>query len=326
MLLCLLIRALADEPVTPEDRALHLIEEAMRMRQAGDATSAMHILTDIASMVPPTLKSAWLYQQGVTAELSGDTESAERFYLEVIAYNDTLVPDARLRLAMVYQERAYFEGAYEQILALSGYSDLSEADQALIALQKGITELNMGHKRKGIQDIQTALVGADAAKLSPWLRAEAHYALAKVLYDEAMDIHLPVSERRAVRALKAHSERMKAAEQQVLAIIQLNEVEWVLAALLVMGDAWRDYALELAAVPPPRRVAKESDTLVAWKTAIGHYTDNANGKAWNAYDQGIKLAIRLAWESPRVAELKARQAELPSPAPPPAPRTGLEQY
>lgn len=326
MLLGLLMRALADEPVTPEDRALHLIEEAMRMRQAGDSTSAMHILTDIASMVPPTLKSAWLYQQGVTAELSGDMESAERFYLEVIAYNDTLVPDARLRLAMVYQERANFDAAYAQIVALAGYSDLSEADQQLVALQKGITELNMGHKRKGIKDIQTALIGADATNLSPWLQAEAHYALAKVLYDEAMDIHLPVSERRAVRALKAHSEIMKAAEQQVLAIIQLNEVEWVLASLLVMGDAWRDYALELAAVPPPRRVAKESDTLVAWKTAIGHYVENANGKAWNAYDQGIKLAIRLAWESPRVAELKARQAELPKPAPPPAPRTGLEQY
>ena len=66
--------------------------------------------------------------------------------------------------------------------------------------------------------------------------------------------------------------------------------------------------MELRAAKPPRKFGIVDQ--LAWRKEIEHYADNADTKAWHAYDEGVTLATRLGWESPRVAELKERRLEV----------------
>lgn len=315
-MLFLLTLLLAAEPTPPPPAAspgtvdaAPLLEEAVKLRQDGRGEAAARMLKELEPLIPADLFGEYLYQRAITEELLVHPPEAMHLYERVIELGDARSADARLRLAMMLEDQGRGREALEQIRQLAGLNAWNDADALTIQLLQGMTEIDAGMKKRGIKHVQSALDGLDGTELDLWLRARARYSLARVLYDEAMDYHLVGSDRKAARNLKKRAIRMKAAEQQLLAMIQLNQVEWILAGLLAMGDAYRDWAVELRGAPPPKRLS--DNEAITWRTEIGHYADNADTKAWHAYDEGLQLALRLSWESPRIAELKARRDEIP---------------
>jgi tetratricopeptide (TPR) repeat protein len=234
---------------------------------------------------------------------------AESFYRQAIAEDKgtASIPagnDAALRLAMVLEGQGRDREALEEIRKLAGLQDWSEADAATIELQRGILEVNQGFTRKGVRHIEEALSSFEGTDSQTWLRAKGRYTLALVLYSQAMKLDFDASDKKAARNLKKRAELMRSAEDQVLAVIGLNQVEWVLACLIALGDAYLDWGADLKAAKAPKGLSEAEAEI--WRTEILRYASNAEKRALHAWEQGIELAIRLDFESTRTTELKTR--------------------
>lgn len=285
-----------------------LIEAAVQTRQEGNLAAATRLLAELEPRVPAENYAEYLYQRAICAELGLEPSEAQRLYERVIGLQDQRVPDAHLRLAMVLEGLGQYREALDHVLIVNGINNLSEADLLTVQLQRGIAELNLGRRGPGLRNTQEALGQLEGTENSRWMRAKARYTIAQMLYLEAMDIHMTGSDRKAARNLKRRAALMREAEDQILALIAYKETEWILASMVAMGDAYRDWATELRAATPPRKF--DIVDQLAWRKEIERYAENADTKAWHAYDEGITLATRLAWESPRVAELKERRLEV----------------
>lgn len=285
-----------------------LLDQAIELRQRGDRAASDRLLAELEPLMGPDLRGEWLYQRGVSAELAGDHAAAADLYRRSAATPGPRVADARMRLAYMLEELGRYEEALDQIALLSGMGGWGEADARALELQRGITELYLGEERRGLRRIEAALAALEGTQDLAWLRAKARYMLARHHYLIAADIPLAVRDRKAGRNLRSRALEMKAAEDEVIEVARLQQVEWVLASLILMGDAYRDLAAELRSAQPPKGL--DSVQLLAWQNEIDHYADNAETKAWNAYDQGVQFATRLGWESPRLLEIRARRDEM----------------
>lgn len=300
----------AEPPAEPPALAdpLAAIDAAIRLRQEGDLATATRMLDEMELLVPASAWNWYLYQRGICAELSGDLTGAQNYYETVIANGAEHVADARFRLALVWEAQGKDEQALEQVLALAKSKGLDEADQITVALQYGISLVNSGKTRKGVRRIEKALAQVEGGDTHRYLRAKARYTLATVLIEQVADQDLSGSEKQAVRDLQARSLAIQAAEQQVLAVIALQEVEWILAGLILMGDAYQALAGDLAQRQPD---PSWSEALAAeFRAEVSRRVNNGYTKAYAAYDEGISLATRLGYESPRLAVLRARRAGL----------------
>lgn len=306
MLLLLLAAALAQDPASPplRDPAV-VIEEAITLRRGGDPDGAAALLRALSPMVAEDQRGWLLYQQGVCEELAFRPAAAKGYYEQVIARGGSEALDARFRLALVLEELDEDDAALEQILTLAKQKGLDERDQVTIALQRGIAEVRTGKTRRGAKRIQAALDAVEGGETHTWMRAKGRYTLAKALLDEAAGMKLRGSEKRVVKRLKGRAERLLAAEKQIIAIATLEEPEWILAGLIDLGDGYTRLADELLAAPAPRKLSDEQEAI--YREELAQKAEVLRTKAFHAWDQGVALATRIGWESPRVGTLKARR-------------------
>jgi hypothetical protein len=281
------------------------IDEAVGLRRGGDLVAARALLLAIEPHVPQDLRPLWLYQLGVTEELAWRPDEALQRFTEVIATDHPLALDARFRRALVREDLGDAKGALQDVLVLSRARGLDEDDAMTLALQRGITEVETGRTRRGIRRIERALAAVESGVTHRYMRAKARYTLARALLEEANGRSLDGGERRAARNLGLRARAIQAAESQIVALIALEEPEWILASLLALGEAYTALAVDLRGAPAPRRLSDEQERIYAQE--VGRRADVAASKAHHWYDAGVELAARLDWESPRVARLVERR-------------------
>lgn len=285
------------------------IEDAVHTRMTGNLDGATALLEAYA---PEPEEEGWYrYQRAINAEMGGDPARAEALYRAAIELGGPVALDARFRLALVLEERGRPDEALAEILALAREKGLNEADEATLALQRGIGEVATGRVRRGVRDIEAALAPLEGFGSHRYMRAKARATLADVLCDEADRLELRGGERRQVRRLKLRAEQLVAAEAQVAEVARLNEPEWVLAGLLRLGDAYAALAEDIAANRPPARLSPAED--VVYREEVGKRAAVVRAKAEHIWRSGVELATRLPWESRRVGELRARLGDAGSP-------------
>ena len=284
------------------------VNAAIRIRQRGDIAGARELLLALGPMVPDEERAWYLYQRGICEDLDHKPAEARVFYEQAIALYGEGALDARYRRVLVLEELGEHEEALAEMRAIDRAKGLSDDDELIVALQRGMSELDAGRRRQGVHRIQAALDASEGNPTHTYMQAKARYFLARVLLEEAAALSLTGPERRVVRNLKGRAERIKAAEAQIIAVARLQEPEWVLAGLILFGDAHASLADELAASPPPRKLtAAEAEV---YRKEVAEKAENVRTKAYHAYDQGVAMAARLAWESPRVTEITARRDSL----------------
>lgn len=287
------------------------LTDAITLRQRGDVDGARALLVAFESQVPAEALANYLYQRGICEEIDQAPTAALAFYEQVIALTAEQAGagvglDAHFRRALVLEDLGQHEAALEEVLALDRVRGLSAEDEITVALQRGISELLTGKRARGIRRIQQALAATEGAATHEYLRAKARYHLARALLEEADALSLVGPERRVVKRLAGRALRIKAAEQQIIALAALQEPEWVLASLISLGDSYGRLATDLGASPPPKRLDEAQASI--YRSEVAKKVENVRTKSFHAYDQGVALATRLAWESGRVATLKERRA------------------
>ncbi len=295
--------SLAAPPVEPPFSAR--IQEAVQIRQSGQNATALTFLEALEPQVPAEYRGLWLYQRGICAEVAWDYEAAVALHQGAIDAGGEFVLDARYRQALSLEALGRDAEAVDAIRELARARGLDNTDRLAIAIQKATTEVKAGKRWRGTRHLNAALADAEAANLHTYLQAKAHAALAAAHFADAAELRLRGSEKRLVKRLKERAALITAGEDEILKIIELDEVEWVLASLLDIGAAYEALGSELEAVAPPR-----GEDPAAYAQALAPYVNNVRTKARNIYGLGIELAVRLGWESPRVAKLREEKARL----------------
>ena len=74
------------------------------------------------------------------------------------------------------------------------------------------------------------------------------------------------------------------------------------------GDSYVRLADALAKAPAPKRLTDPQEEI--YRAELVKKAGNVRTKAYHAFDQGVAVATRLAWESPVVTVLQERRAVL----------------
>lgn len=284
------------------------IEDAIALRRGGDIPGARNLLLAMEPLVTDGERGWYLYQRGVCEELDNHPDRAEGLYREAIDVGGDTVLDAHFRLALVLEDQHRDAEALREIVGLDHVKGLEERDEITIALQRGITEVHTHHPRRGIRRISKALEIADVGNTHAYMRSKARATLVEVILSEADRLTLDGPERRMVRRLKRRAQAIKDAEAQIIELAGLQEPEWILASLVALGDAYLSLGDAVASAPPPARLDAASAGI--YRSEVAKKAENAKTKAYHAWDSGVALATRLGYESPRVAVLKERRAQL----------------
>jgi len=272
-------------PMSQQD----LLEEAVALRQVGAFDDAKRLLVE-ASAKGGEVSEEVAYQQGVLAEVTEQWSEAIAAYESVVATwpKGSSAQDARFRRAYCLEELGEHKAATAAVKQLQHDGEWSEHDARTILLQRGITELRSGKTRRGVRRILFALEsGTDDRS---WIRAKARLALVRAQLDMASRIKFK-GDKRAAKQLVKRAKLLEAAEKQAIVMFNLNEPEFALEGLLMLGDGYLALYDALVSTPPPRKV-KDTDAFVA---AVRKKGAILRTKALARYGEGVRVAARTQW-------------------------------
>lgn len=315
------------EAIPPDQ--LH--EEAVERRKLGDYEGAEARLRYLAARQDgPSIELAL----GITLELEERYADALGCYDAVLAKwpNAPEATNAAFRRALVLGDLGRHAESLAQVRALlrrgeggsrrtSPRKSWTERDRQTLELVRGVEELDSGHVRRGLRRIHRTLVALQGTDAIPWIRARARAAVVHHLLDEAASIPL-VGNKRAARNLKRRAALMSQAEDQVIAIARLKQVEYALLGVEQLGDAYMRLHDDMLAAPPPHRLTDEQ--VAIYRQEVASKAKILQAKAWRFYDEGVSLALRSGWQGHLAHDLKARRDAIDPLAPPAATAVGGE--
>ncbi len=288
-----------------------LLEEAAARRLRGDLVGARGILALVLARGGPVpLGPALLYQLGLCLEAEGDPVHALAVYDHLVrAFPEA--PESRdgwFRRALCLEDLGRHRAAVRSLDRISTAEGLDPHDRYTLDLQRGISLLRSGRRRAGLRLIDEALDATSGTDEVTWLRAKAHVVRARVRLEEAAGIRFTGPDRRQARRLEARAVRIRQAEAEVTAATALEEPEWILEGLLLLGRAYEDLRSDLLEAEPPRGFSDEG--VARWRAELDARTRILGTKAWRHYDEGVALAGRVGWVGRPLEALRAARAAI----------------
>jgi tetratricopeptide (TPR) repeat protein len=300
------IEEIVETPVAPMS-VEEQIEEAVSLRRVGAFDAARDMLEE-ASREPGTWLGQIEYQQGILYETTEQWDKAIAVYTRISERDDphwAVAQDARFRLAYCMEEVGRHKEAIRIVKELRTDGDWTMDDERTMALQQGIVEIRAGRERRGIRRVLAALDSQPDART--WVRAKARLALVRVQLDTAANIEIK-GDKKAARRLARRDELMTMAEKQAIAMFKLGEPEFALEGLLLLGDAYVDLYDDMLEYPPPRSVGPEARDQ--YREIVRQKAQILLTKAYNRYDEGVRVAARTQWVGSVTDRLKVRRDTL----------------
>ncbi len=316
MLLLLALLAAAtpslDEGDPPPDAHATASSDALvhlaRIRADEGDHEGARILLDQARERPGADLDAILYLEGIAWEFGGDPATA------IARYEEGLErwpegPNTKHRRFRKAEALGTLGSPREALRALRRIrvSRLDDFDRRKYRLVEGVFLVDLGRSRRGLRRLHRWLERVPEDELT-FYQGKARAAIAREWSREAAALDLEVGERRQVRRLEARARLLAAIEALVTEIAHLEEPEWVLEGLLVLGDAYDRIGIDLRAHPRPPSLT--SAQLELYEEEIGRRVETVWVKGLRAYQMGLDLAGRVQWEGRRVTALEEAAAEL----------------
>lgn len=299
-------------PPAPEVGALvpasssALIDEGWRRIDRADYVGARIVADEVIARGDDQQVSG-LMLLGAADELERKPREAIPRYEAALALVDPDAPAAdhlHFRLAESLASAGDGRAAAKILAKLRKEPERTPDDLAKIDLVLGIVDVDRGKEARGEVRLGQVL-GTESEDLS-FYRAKAHASLAHLEVTRANRASLAVSDNKQAEAIRTRATHLAAAEAHVLAAIALEEPEWTLDGIGALGGGYEQLADDLDACPAPKKLtdaqaelfhsALHDKAMVLWTKAYAHY------------DEGVRFAERLGWQSPRVADLEAARA------------------
>jgi tetratricopeptide (TPR) repeat protein len=246
------------------------------------------------------------YERGRVFELQEDWEQALAAYDAAAAgvQPGPLASDVHFRRALVLDDLGRHKDAIAVLKSLRRSDALAEGAGAAIDLERGVADLRRGKERRGARRIAKAL-SALPEGAHPWMRARARHAVLAAELSDAAELQLE-GNKKAARNLERRARAMKKAEEQVAVIARLGEVEYILAGLRDLGDAYLQLHDDFRAAPPPRGLSE--DQVAIYREQVDQKAGALPRKALSFYEMGLELATRRGWEGRLLDDIRARHS------------------
>jgi tetratricopeptide (TPR) repeat protein len=286
-----------------------IFQDAVHRRLRGDLDGAAARLAWLETQPfpePATLR----YQVGLVHEFRGDAEGALAVY-DALIRDFPGSPEARdghFRRALCLEDLDRHREAKRSLDRIQVAEGLDFHDRLTLDIQRGITLLSSGRVRRGLEILNTTLDAGEGTDEARYLRAKGYVARARLWVDEAARIDLAVHEKRAVRNLGRRAELLTRAQADVAAALRLQEPQWALEGLLILGRGYEGLAQDLLAAPPPRNLNPEQ--VEVYRQELEKKSRILLAKAWQHYDAGLGVAAQLQYEGRPLAELRAARDAL----------------
>jgi len=298
--LVLILTALA----SPADPA-ELLEEARHRALRGDYEGTRIVLAE-ALRVPGDHHLQARYLDALAWEYDGDLTRALQLYDEMLQDwpEDLSADDVLFRRAETLGRLGRFREADRQLRALDGERPAS--DQLKIDLLHGIWHLEAGKQRRGLNEVTVALADVEPDQ-APWHQAQARLALIRVLVDSARPIPMRGSDRKKQRRLTSRTAFVRAAEDQLSAMIPLDATPHTLDGLLLVGAAYMDFGQAMRDEPELRRLNPLERTY--YRSELNKRIEVVWIKGGLFFDRGLQYAASTGWQGPQVEELDAAHTD-----------------
>lgn len=309
----------ADEPAAAEPATLAevwaalppatLLDEAVTRREQGDwegAEARLRVLEAKGELAPTVA-----YQLSILAEVRERYPEALAGYQAVVQLfpGTEEAADARFREALVLDDLGRYREALAVVRGLAREGEWEGADLWSLTLERGVAELGLGRTRRGIRHVQRGLDALEGTEEARWMRARGRAALLRAQLDAASAISLQ-NPKKAEEAVLERRALITDAEQQRAAIAALGEPEYVLEALLRIGDASMALYEDVNAAPPPPDIAAEPELLARYTALVRQESGRFREVAFQYYDAGVLLAERVHWQGVRAIQLRHRRDAL----------------
>lgn len=277
------------------------VDQAVDRIHSGDYPGAL-ILLDESGRHPDADPDRLSYLRGVTLELSGEAQAAIGLYDEGTAmWPDSPHSDDRIfRAAEATATLGEPRRALRRLNKLDA-THFSEDDALKLQLVTGIAQLTAGRARRGTAQLSEALDAAGPDQVR-FYQAKARIAWARLLAEQSADLPLRGGEKRVVRRMTQRAALVADIEAQVTSAARLQEPEWVLDGLLVLGQAYTDIGDAMLNSSAPRKLTAAQREQ--YDAQLKGYALDILLKGSRHYGSGIELAVRLGWQSRRVAQLQ----------------------
>ena len=147
-----------------------------------------------------------------------------------------------------------------------------------------------------------------SAEQVTFYQAKARMAWARALAEDAADLTMRGRDKKVVAELQERAQLLAEIEAQVTAAAQLQEPEWVLEGLLILGEAYT--AIGQALMNSSRPKGLTEGQLTEYDDLLGQRALVVLTKGSRHYGSGIDLAARLGWQSRRVDLLQSAKTSL----------------
>jgi hypothetical protein len=278
-----------------------LLSQAILARKNGDALGAIARLSTLEKRGADNPRV--LYQLAIAFEEAEDFETAASVYMEVNAREPAaqLRRDASFRLALCLWELDKDKAAFRAIRALPENTRYSLQDRITFDLALGVAWIRVDRKRKGKAQTLGALVAAEGSEIAHWMRSMALFTLMELELQAASRQDFQVREKKQTLRLADRVAHIKAAEDLLRRVMQLNEVDWMLSGWLALGDAYALFANDLAQAPAPKKLTKSQKS--AYTALLKEQAGTLRIKSAKAYEWGVEVATRSARQDHRSARL-----------------------
>lgn len=249
------------------------------------------------------------YERGRVLELQEQWDAALAAYerAALVVVPGPLESDIQFRSALVLDDLGRSAEARSVLKKLAKSSALAEGAHAAIDLELGISDMRWGKTRRGNRKIGRALTELEGGTDHPWMQARARHAVLAAALEDAAELELE-GNKKAARNLERRARAMKDAEAQITRIAELGELEYILAGLRDLGDAYLQLHDDFVAAPAPRRLT--ADQVGLYREQVDKRAAALPRKALGFYEMGLDLAVRRGWEGELLEDIRKRHIQV----------------
>jgi tetratricopeptide (TPR) repeat protein len=302
--------AAAPSPSGSPDELLHVVRERLRHGEWEEARE----LGERALAIPGDHQRTAQYLIAMSWEFGGDPAEALSIYEALAtAYGASAPEDVVFRKAECLGRLERYDEARATLRPLRRGSR-PELDELKIDVLDGIWALELGRERKGYRALTRTLAEAPAG-VGTYYQAAARHVLLDRAVSSAAELAFVGSDRDKARAVELRTALIRAADDQLAALVLLGETEvpvgqspFVLDGFVALGRAHRAFGEDLLDESPltdltPEQLALNRQLLTERAAAVW-----TRGTLY--YDRGLQLAARLDWTGEPVATMQAEYSAL----------------
>lgn len=275
-------------------------DEALARRGDGDLVGAEHRLTWLIDVGGDPAEMH--YQLGIVHELQGEYEDAVSAYTAALESDGSRSVDARYRRALCLDELGRWKDSVREYRKLPRSVDYDRADWISIEMAQGVAELRAGNARRGAEMLDRAMRATDETEEMRWLRARTAFHLAEMELSAVEDLRLDT--RKPGKNLGRRAAALQNAEAHIVDVVKTGEPEWMLRAMLELGDAYADLHADMLATAPDDL---EGEALELYYELLEQQTAVLKAKAYMSYDQGLVVASKFQLYNDTTEQLQRRR-------------------